>query len=554
VRALENLLKLERHAKRLSEIVAVLGKYGLADWLSGVEYEWLQKRLRSRDGERISELTKEARIRMTITELGTTFIKLGQILGTRGDLVGPELARELSRLQEDAPADPPATVRRIVEEELGLAPEDFFEEFDPEPFASASIAQAHNARLNGDFVVVKVQHEGIQEKVRRDLDILAGLAELAEKHSTQLRAYRPVATVSEFKRVLLGELDFTREKRNIGEFQANFLDDETVRFPAVFADASTRRMLTMERLEGISIADADRLRREGCNTNELALRGAQMYLDMIFRDGFYHADPHPGNLLYLPGAVVGVLDCGMVGRVDDELRDAFEDLLLAVIRREADRLTDVIVRLGAVPPGFDREGLRAELSEFVADYGTQAMKDFDISGALKRVVEIVRERQIILPMGCTLLLKTMVMLEGTARQLSPDFSLLEVMKPYQAQVVRRRFSPERILRRLQRTYRDWDHLLDILPRNLADILARVQQGSFDVHLEHRRLDSIVNRLVLGLISTALLVGSTLLWSLDAPPLLFGISVFGVLGYAFASLLVLRLLLAIRRSGNITSRG
>jgi ubiquinone biosynthesis protein len=243
----------------------------------------------------------------------------------------------------------------------------------------------------------------------------------------------------------------------------------------------------------------------------------------------------------------------MAGRLDDHLRDEFEELLLAIVAEDSEPLTDIIVRLGSVPRGFDRDRLRADLAEFVADYSTQSIQDFDMSGALERVTGIVREHHIVLPTSCTMLIKTLVVLEGTAQMLSPGFNLGQVMAPYQAEIVKRRYSPQRLLRRARRTYRDWDRLLAALPRQLSDILRGVQQGSFDVNLQHRRLDSVVNRLVLGLISSALFVGSALLWALEAPPLLAGVPVFGVLGCVLAAFLGYRLLRAIPRSGSIAPR-
>jgi hypothetical protein len=290
----------------------------------------------------------------------------------------------------------------------------------------------------------------------------------------------------------------------------------------------------------------------GADLNEFAQRGAHMYLDMIFRDGFYHADPHPGNLLLLEGGVVGVLDCGMIGRIDEQLREDFEDMLLAAVDRNADDLTEYVIRLGPVPPEFNRDALRSEIGEFISDFGGQSIEEFDVSGALNGMTNIIRRYGIILPSSCSMLLKVLVMLEGTSRQLDPKFSLAELIKPYYGKVARRRYSPQKLLNRTRRTLRDWDRLIDVLPRDLADILRRVRQGSFDVNLQHRRLDSTINRLVLGIITAALFLGSTALWSRDARPLIGGVSLFGALGSVVALVLGIHLLLAIKKSGSINS--
>ncbi|HUJ71895.1 MAG TPA: AarF/UbiB family protein, partial [Verrucomicrobiae bacterium] len=322
--------RVERNAHRTGEIIGVLAKYGLADWVKGLNYSWIQDRIKSVDGQPIPDLKVEERVRLALTELGTTFIKFGQMLSTRPDLVGPEMARELAQLQTATPADPPDTVRATIEAEFGKPLSKQFTHFKEKPFASASIAQVHLAWLHsGEHVVVKVQHAGIADKIMPDLDILAVLAEFAEKHASQIRPYQPVAVVRQFRRTLLRELDFTSERRNLEEFAEHFAQDDTVHFPRAYAEFSTRRVLTMERLEGILGTDSEALATSGVDLDEFARRGANMYLQMIFRDAFYHADPHPGNLMLLTGGVVGVLDCGMTGRLDEELAEGLDELLMA---------------------------------------------------------------------------------------------------------------------------------------------------------------------------------------------------------------------------------
>jgi ubiquinone biosynthesis protein len=548
------LTRLERNVHRAGEIIGVLAKYGLADWVKGLNFSWIQARIKSADGQPIPDLKIEVRARLAFTELGTTFIKLGQVLSTRPDLVGPELAGELAHLQTAAPADPPDTVRATIEAEFGQPLGSLFAQFDEAPMASASIAQAHLARLHsGERVVVKVQHAGIADKIMPDLDILAGLAELAEKHSSQIRRYQPVALVRQFHRTLLRELDFTYERRNLQEFAEHFAQDQTVHFPRPYPECSTRRVLTMERLEGILGTDSAALAASGADLNEFALRGASMYLQMIFRDAFYHADPHPGNLMLLPGGVVGVLDCGMVGRLDEELAEGMDEMLLAVVAHNSADLGEIILRLGSAPPGTPRDQLRVDLTDFVADYVGQSLQDMDLSGALNSLFEIIRRYDITLPAPLSLLLRTVVELEGTARRLSPEFSLAEVFRPFYATMVRKRLSLRRILGRLQHAFRDWERLAHSAPRDVNDILQRVRDGTFSIHLDHRHIDPVVNRLVLGVMTAALFVGSSLLWSTKAPPTIAGISVFGGAGDLAAAYFAWRLLRAIKKSGDINSR-
>jgi len=550
---LSSLPQYVNNAKRFREIVRTLAKFGLAGWISDSHPDIVKNLLQGAAGERLSDLTQAERIRMALTELGTTFIKLGQMLSTRADLIGPELADELAKLQSNTPADPGDVVRSAITDEFGKPPEELFAEFDLTAMASASIGQVHRAKLvDGQAVVVKVQHVGIQERVTNDLEILIALASLAETHAPQLRSYQPVATAAEFRRTLLRELDFTREIRHLERFTENFSEDDGVRIPTPHWELSGRRVLTMDCLEGISVSDASALRDSGVDLSEFARRGATMFLDMIFRDGFYHADPHPGNLMALEGGAIGLLDCGMAGRIDDDLRQEFEDLLLAAVQRDGRELTDIIVRLGSVPADFDRRALQAEIAEFLADFTSQTLDSFDLSGALNGIADIIRRYRIILPSSCSLLLKVLVMLEGTSRQLDPQFSLAELIEPYYNQAIKRRFSPRKLLHKTQRRARDLQRLLDMLPRDLADILDRVKRGTFDVHLEHRRLESTVNRLVLGILTAALFIGSAQLWSRGAAPVVGGVSVFGAVGYALAAFLGYRLVVAIKKSGDIKS--
>ena len=552
---IDALARLERYAKRIAEIAAVLGKYGLADLFGGFKYSWLQDRLKSADGQSITTgVTQAARVRMALTELGTTFIKLGQMLSTRADLLGPELTEELSQLQANVPPDPSAVARATIEKELGQPIEQLFAAFDDTPLAAASVAQVHAARLHtGHSVVVKVRRAGVAEQAATDVEILQALAELLETHSPALRSYQPLAVVRQFRRSLLRELDLTYERQNQEEFGRNFANDPTVYIPELFSELCSHQVVTMERLDGIIGTDIEALQQSGVDLGEFAKRGANMYLEMVFRDGFYHADPHPGNLILLPGNIVGVIDCGMVGRIDEDLRDEVEALPLGIVENDSELVAEQVLRLGSVPPDCAREKLRADLQEFMADYTGHPLNDIHVGAALSSLVEIIRSHHIVLPPALALLLKTLIVLEGTSRRFSPDVSLAGLMQPYCTRLMLRRFSPGRIAKRARRSIRVWDRLLTALPRDITDMLARFRDGSFTVHLDHRHLDPIVNRLVLGILTAAIFLGSSELWSRQAAPLLYGVSVFGAVGYAMSLFLGWRLMRAIRKSGNIQSK-
>ncbi|HEX7449975.1 MAG TPA: AarF/ABC1/UbiB kinase family protein [Pirellulales bacterium] len=556
---LSSIPQLYRNVNRWGEILSVLSKYGLANWVSRLDLEFAKKFFKDPDGAILATHRPEARIRLALTELGPTFIKLGQILSTRADLAGVELATELQSLQTAVRADPPEVVRATIESELGRAVEQVFDCFDETPLASASIGQVHRARLRtGEWVAVKVRHAGIEDKVRVDLDILAGLAQMAEM-IPEFVNYRPRATVAEFQRILRRELDFGREARHMQQFAHDFAGDVTVRIPRALLELCTSRVLVMEHLEGIRLVDRQRLVEAGYNLEEVARRGAELYLKMIFTHGYYHADPHPGNVVVMPGNVVGLLDFGMVGRIDEPLRENIEEMLSALIDQDSVHLTSLITRIGMTPPQLDQAALSVDVADFVGHYANRRLDDFDLGGALNEMLEIIRRHQIMLPERVAMLVKVLIMLEGTSRLLAPRFSLIEVMRPYQQRMIWRRLSPARHARKLRRLYSEVEHLAEVLPRGLIDILQQVQSGRFDVHLDHRGLEPSVNRLVLGLLTSALFLGSSWLLAhqvgplIPWPPMLNNLSVLGVTGATLSILLGLRLLRAITKSGHLDRR-
>ncbi len=550
-----------KHFNRLREIASVLIKYGLADWIDRLDLEFAKDLLRDSGSEALARQKRETRIRLALSELGPTFIKLGQVLSTRADLVGVDLANELQLLQTEVRADPPHVVKAMIERELAHSLEDVFSEFDERPVASASVGQVHLARLKGgERVAVKVQHRGIEEKVRIDLEILTAMAQLAERR-TDLQPYRPRATVVEFQREMKHELDFTREERSMQQFAKDFRDDARVHIPFPYARYCTSRVLTMEYLDGIKLLQRQRLEAAGMDLDEIAKRGAELYLTMIFGNGVYHADPHPGNIVILPGNVIGLLDFGMTGRIDEGLREDIGEMLMAITASDAAYLTKLITRMGAVPPELDHAALAVDVADFVAHYAHQPLAEFDLGVALNELVEMIRRYRIMLPARVAMLIKVLVMLEGTSRLLSPRFCLMEVMRPFQQKVMWKRLSPARRLKKLRRFASELEHLADVLPRGIIDILQQVQTGKFDIHLDHRGLEPSVNRLVLGMLASALFLGSSLLITRDVPPFIpwpwfvaeARLSVLGSLGAAVSIFLGLRLLRAINKSGHLDRR-
>jgi ubiquinone biosynthesis protein len=543
--------KIHKGSRRLQEIVTILGKYQLADWLGESGPDFVHGWLQGAGGVDLRRRTTEERIRLAIEELGPTFIKLGQMLSTRPDIAGPDLAEELEALQKDVPSDAPEKIRALVEAELGVAIAERFATFEDEPLASASIAQVHTATLStGEEVVLKVQHPDIRNDVERDLELLAFLAGLAEKHSGDLRAFQPVAMVEEFRRTLMMELDFRRELHHLQMFRENFSKEEGVHFPKPWPDHSTERVLTMERLQGVFLSERETLEEQEIDTAAIVRKGARIYLDMIFRDGFFHADPHPGNILVMDGDVIGLLDCGSASFLDESTRRDLEDIFLNVVNGDSTRLTEAVLRFGSTPPDLDRAGLSGDLSLFTAEFSNQTLETFDATRALTRLLRIVRKHRIVLRRGIAVLLKTLIELEGTSRRLDRQFSLAQLIQPYYEQAHRRRLAPDRILARLQSSLQEWERLLGTLPQDLASILRRLKEGDLQVFLRHSHLDATVNRMTVGILTASLALSASLLLAQRVPPKLWDISVPGVVVGLAAGYLGWGLLRAIRRSGGL----
>ena len=537
-------------AKRVGEVSRVLAKYGLADWIKADAPDWLRQWFTQPDGELLSNYTWEERVRLAMLELGTTYIKLGQMLSARPDLVGPRLADELAKLQSATPADPPEVVRATLEAELKQPVTTLFAEFNFKPLGSASIGQVHQATLpDGTDVVVKVQHAGIIEKTQRDLELMVYLADIAERYGPHL-GFQPRALVMEFQRQLRRELDLKYEAHNLNQFIRNFQDDPTVKIPQPYDEWSARRVLTMERLEGYTAHQIAAMAESPLDAKLLATNGANLWIEMIFRDGFFHADPHPGNLLALPDGRIGLLDCGMVGRVDDRTRALMEDLVISLTSKDVEGIVDTLLELCAVPPNFERQAFEVEVNDFLGDYLDLPISQTSFSGMINTMLGAIYRFHIIPPANVIMLLKTISLLEGTGQLLDPDFNLQELMRPHITKIVARRYAPEVILRRLTRSLRSWERLILALPRDLNQTLDKIRQGQLEIKLDIVGLDRTAYRLIYGVVVAALLVGSAIVLTAAVPPTFRDISVFGIVGFVIAFVLSIRLLRAIEKSGKL----
>lgn len=535
-----------RNGRRFVEVASTLLKYGLADRLDRVEPRLVRRALRHQDLDEIAELPLGVRLRRAFEELGPTFIKIGQVLSTRGDVVTEEVARELEGLRSNAPADPFDVVREVVEEELGRPISELFESFEETPLASASIGQVHVARLpGGREVVVKVQHPGIERAIGTDFDVLRAIAALVHEHDEDARPLQLVTLVDEARRTLEGELDFGRELRNLERFREHFEEDGEVVVPAAHRRWSSRRVLTMEKVEGLSVAKTEELAAQGHDLSRVASAGARAFLDMVFEVGVFHADPHPGNVLVQPDGRIALIDFGMVGYLDEELREGLVDLLVSFVDGDEGRLDQAIGALAELRADSDRDRLRRECAELQADLAGASMRDLEAGPLMTRFTAILRRGRVHLRPQAAQLVKVLVILEGTARGLDREVSLVGLLRPYCERAIEERMAPRTQLRRAARVARAWSRLGARLPAQLEALTRRIEAGELRIDLVHAGLESSVRRLVQGVLCAALMIAGALLWGLGAAPLVAGVSVPGLLAVGLALLHGLTILRASR---------
>ncbi len=544
-----------RHLRRFQQITQVLVRYGfgeLVDLLGATPLFPMVRILR-----RQPVLGPPQRLRMALEELGPTFVKLGQVLSTRPDLLPPAYIAELSKLQDTVPPAPWESVRAQLEAELGAPVEKIFATLDPEPLAAASLAQVHAATLpDGSEVVVKIQRPNIEATVNVDLDILADAARLLQTRTPLGELYDLPGVVEEFAATLRAELDFYREGHNADRFRANFADEPYLYIPKVYWDYTTRRVLVMERIRGIKIDDIAALDAAGYDRYRIGLHAARMVIKEVLEDGFFHADPHPGNFFVMPGEVIGAMDFGMVGYLSRRTRTDLIRLYVAAIQLDEEVVVDQLVRMGVVSELVDRIGLQHDIGRLLRKYAGLPLKAIRARDVMDEAMPIAFRHHLRLPSELWLLGKTLAMMEGVGLKLVPDFDMFAVSRPYVQRFMREMALPRAWMPSLIRGVGDWAQLLNMLPRTGIQLLTRAERGELEISLRHQELgralvylDRLVNRLALSILLAALIVGLALLVPAFHLAERGGlITALVILGFALASLVGLWLVVSILRSG------
>jgi ubiquinone biosynthesis protein len=551
-----------RELPRLREISSVLIRHGLGDVVRSAGLPTLLERaglfLQWGQASELAHLDLPQRARLAFEELGPTFVKLGQMLSSREDLLPSAWTTELNRLHSQVAPVPFDDLLPQIEQALGRSPFDVFVGLERQPYAAASIAQIHRARLaNGAPVILKVRRPGIVGKVEADLRILEHLAHLVELEMPELRRYRPIEVVGQLRRSLERELDLAVEARNTERFARNFADDLDVRVPTVYWAWTSSSMNVQEHIEGIRGDDLLAIDAAGLDRRALAARGVDAMLKMILVDGFFQADPHPGNVMFLPGNRLALIDFGMVGRLSPSRRSQIVDLLGGFVRHDEEAMLDVLLDWRS-NEAVDEARLAADLGELSLDFADAQLKDLRVGTLLHRVSEILREHGIVLPADLALLFKALISLEGFGRQYDPEFRLVERVEPFLNRAMSERYQPVEALRRGQTTVTDFLGLLAAMPRDLGRLLKDARRGRVRLDLNIDRLDAVghrvhnaLNRATIGILTASVVIGSSIVMTVEGGPKMFGISLLtycGFIGYMMAFVNSIWVILSIWRSG------
>jgi ubiquinone biosynthesis protein len=543
--ALFRLPRTVKNLQRVSEILGVLAKYGWGDLVARLDVgspTWRGRallRARRRASE-VADLTSEERVRRAFEELGPTFVKLGQVLATRPDLVPLALTQELVRLQDRVPPFPAAEARAVVEASLGRSLEEVFASFEPAPLAAASMAQVHGAVLpTGEEVVVKVRRPGIERVIHTDLEILRFLAELLEENAPETRRFAPRAIVEEFARAIEQELDFGNEAWNAARFAARFAGDPHVHVPAVFAALSSDRVLVLERIRGAKVSELAALEAAGIDRKRLARIGVDFSLTQIFEHGFFHADPHPGNLFALPGPVLVPIDLGMVGRLDRDTQDGLLELLIGLIQQDVDKLVRVFARANLLDPDVDLAALRRDGQELLDRWHAVPLGKVDVSTFLRQLFEVFALHRVRIPPDLVLMAKALATAEGVARTLDPEMDPIAAMRPKLLRLYLARLADADYLAKdVLRASRDAAELALRAPADVSAILAELRRGRFTLGARVEGLDEWVreqarsaNRTALAWLLTGSLIGSAILLAAPSGPTVAGVPLTAALGLA-----------------------
>jgi len=537
---------------RFKDIVVILAKYGFDDLVQRLDLGTtpVLKRIHKAG----HGLDTYQRIRLALEDLGPTFIKFGQVMSLRPDLLPAELIKELTKLQDDVAPVEPEVVHETIEHSLQRPLQEVFSVFDDEPLGAASLAQVHRGVLkaDGSIVSVKVQRPDIQKKVEKDLNILASVAEQLHERSEELQFYDLPNLVRVTRRNLLREMDFTREAGHMQVARSFLPEESNVRIPAVYTDYCTHRLLVTEYVQGTKLKDLDTNRLE--DPKALARQGLGAAIKQILDDGFFHADPHPGNVLITPEGNLCLLDWGIVGRLTERDRYELIDLIKAVVDKDSKALMDTLLIMTNGQSTINRRSLERQLLEILDTYHALSLEELNIGHLLMDVTSLLRQHRLALPTDFVIMIKTMITAEGTARHIYPGLNIVLESQDYVRRLARDRYKSGPMWRNIRAAVKEFFTLQRQLPRRIAQITEKIEQGELKIHFEHENLgglrntlENTSNRLTFGIIIAAMIIASSMIITTGVGPLIFGFPALGVVGYMISGILGLWLIWNIIRT-------
>ncbi len=546
---------------RTEQVLAVLIKYGFEDIITHPPFNRLipknQRLVPHRKGKSITDYTRYERIRMVCEELGTSYIKLAQIASNRPDLLPEDLILELTKLQDSAPKVPFEHIEKIMVDTFKKPLSELVESFDEKPLASASMAQVHRAVLTGgQEVVFKVQRPDIARKIEADIAILKKLAQVIENYFPQYVSFQPRELVKMFEKSIRKELKFNYEANNLKRFQNQFKHNNNVYVPNVYMEYVTDKILCMEYIEGYKITDLEQLRQIGFTGPELALLGINIYFEQVFDHGFFHADPHPGNLFILKNKKICFIDFGMMGTILDSDKMLLGDMLLAVHDRDVPGLKKALVKFSTDKTGIDQKELEYDIVDFFATYPDLSIDEIEGEEIFKTLYSLFFDYKIKIPANLLLLLKALVIIEGIGLTLDPKYNIIENITPFVLRLYQQKISPDKIRNRAISFFGKATSMLSAVPEDVQAVIKKLKEGKLHIEFEHKGLEEfykkmeiVSNRMAFTMMLSALILGSSIIAGFNIPPHIYNVPVLGFVGFVISGLLAIRLIVSIIKHGN-----
>ncbi len=563
-----DLLKIRRtyrNVNRIRNIINVFVKHGFGQFVEQLNlHRFLpfRKRITVISAPQVLERGIAERLRKAFAELGPSFIKLAQILSSRPDLITTTFADEFKKLQDEVPPFPYEDVKKIIIEDLGRPPEDLFETFDPVPIAAASIAQVHEAKIEDEgSVIVKIQRPNIRNIIETDISIMKIIADLLVKYIPEAGFFNPVGIVDEFSKTIRKELDFIEESKNICRFRRSFESYPDILIPRTFSALISERIIVMEKIDGIRIDDIEGINRLGLDRAELAQRGMKAYFKMMLEDGFFHADPHPGNIFVTHDGKLGLVDFGIVGWLSPEIMESIAGALIALVKKDFDELVEQYIHLGLLTEEIDIEAFKRDFKSDIIDFliplYDMTLSEINIAQYLDTLTHLAMKHHLKIPADLLLVNKTMLILDNIGRLLDPNFNFVSSAEPFAIKLVRKKFSPGRIAEKIQKHSNELSDFLITTPKHVRQLLRKLLKDNLGINMNITGLDRLVrdidkstNRLSFSIVIASIIMSSAILTTSDLGGKVFGISFFGILGFAVAFLLGVWLLISIIRSGRM----